>query len=458
MKVIVCGAGQVGTGIAERLAAEGNDVSVIDSDPELVDRVNELLEVRAIVGNGAHPDVLERAGAREAEMLIAVTLHDEVNMLACQVAHALFTVPTKIARVRAQTYLDPKWSKLYSTKSMGIDVVISPEKEVGDQVLRRLALPGAFESLSFGDGRIVVVGILCAEDCPVVDTPLRQLADLFPDLPSVVMAVVRSGRLFAPHSDDQLLVGDDVFVATPVEQVARTLEIFGKEIAQTRRVVIAGGGNIGLYLARVLEESQPNIRVKLIEASRPRSEIVAQQLGRTVVLNGSALSEDLLHEADISSADMLVAVTNDDQVNLLASVLAKQLGCQRSVALINSTSYSSILRGFGIDAHLNPKSITVSRVLQYMRRGRVRAVHSFHNGAGEIIEMEVLDTSPIIGKSLADLQLPEGVRFGAVLRDGRALAPDGRFELEPRDRVVMFATAERVREIQQLFRVSVEFF
>lgn len=458
MRVIVCGAGQVGLGISERLAAEGNDVSIIDSSPELVQRANDMLEVRATSGNGAHPDVLARAGARDADMLIAVTFHDEVNMVACQVASTLFDIPTKIARVRAQTYLDKDWSNLFSGDGLAIDYIISPEIEVGNVVLRRLELPGAFETATFADGQILVVGINCGPDCPVVDTPLQQLTDLFPDLPATVVAVVRDGQLILPQSDHRLEVGDDAYVVMPVDQVARTLKIFGHEEVQARRIVIAGGGNIGLYVARAMEEREANVRVKIIESRRERAVSIAETLDRTVILHGSALSEDLLREADIQAAETLVAVTNDDQANILTSVLAKHLGCRRSLCLVNSAGYSTMVRSFGIDAQINPRAVTVSRILQYVRRGRIRGVHEVHNSAGEVIEAEALATTPVVGRSIKELGISEGVRFGAILRDGEVIAPKGDTELKPRDRAILFARADYIREVEQIFRVSPDYF
>lgn len=458
MKVIICGAGQVGTGIAERLSAEGNDVAIVDSSAALVQRANDVLEVRAIHGNAAHPDVLEQAGAGEADMLIAVTLHDEVNMVACEVAHTLFDIPTKIARIRSQIYLEPQWSKLFARESMAIDFVISPEIEVGNAVLRRLEQPGAFESVNFADERVTVLGISCGPECPIIDTPLTQLSDLFPDLPAITVALVRKGRLFIPHGKDQILLGDDAYVITPREQVARTLQIFGHEETQGRRVVIAGGGNIGYYVARKIEEAQPNVRAKVIEISRARAMEIAEKLQRTVVLHGSALSEDVLREAEVGFADTIVAVTNDEQANLLTSALAKQIGCRASLCLINSPNYAGMIRSLGIDAQINPRSITTSRVLQHVRRGRIRGVHSILNGAGEVIEAEVIETAPIIGHALKDLVKTDGLRFGAIMRGGKVLMPHGALELEAKDRVVLFARADAVREVEQLFRVSPDYF
>jgi len=458
MKVIICGAGQVGLGIAERLASEGNDVSIIDSAPELVQRANDVLEVRAILGNGAHPDVLQRAGARDTDMLIAVTLADEVNMIACQIANNVFDIPTKIARVRSQSYLNSNWTNLFSREGITIDYIISPEIEVGNVVLRRLALPGAFETASFSDGQVLAIGIHCGDDCPIVDTPIRQLSELFPDLPATIVGIVRNGELQTTDSDTRLQTGDDAYVVVPADQVARTLKIFGNEETQARRIIIAGGGNIGLFVARAIEEREQNVRVKMIETRRERAVEIAETLQRTVVLHGDALSEDMLREADVTSAETLVALTNNDQANILTSVLAKQLGCRRSLCLVNGPGYSNMVRSFGIDAQVSPRMITVSRILQYVRRGRIRVVHEIHNGAAEIIEAEALETTPVVGPPIRNLEISKGVRFGAIVRRGKLIKPVGDTELQPRDRVILFAPAKHIREIEQLFRVSPDYF
>lgn len=458
MRVIICGAGQVGYGIAERLSAEHNDVSVIDTSAELIQSVRDNLDARGFVGHGSHPDMLAAAGAEEADMIIAVTLYDEVNMTACQVAHSLFNVPTKIARIRAQSYLQPHYMDLFSRDHLPIDVIISPELEVGEMVLRRIALPGATDVVRFADNRIAMVAIECMEDCPVINTPLSQLTDLFPDLPSTVVGVSREGRLFIPHSADQLVAGDLAYVVTTKDQVRRTLSLFGHEEQEATRIVIAGGGNIGLYVARTIELRQSRTKVKIIEASRRRAVAIADELRRTVVLNGSALDQKLLQEADIADADLMVAVTNDDQVNILSSVLAKQLGCKSNLVLINNPTYHDFTDMLGIDAHVNPRTVTISRVLQHVRRGRIRAVHSIQRGAAEIIEAEALETSPLVGPELRELELPDGMRLGAIYRNGEVLKPSGTMRIKPKDRIVMFAMAKAVKQVEQLFRVSLEFF
>ncbi|MDZ5697725.1 Trk system potassium transporter TrkA [Chelativorans sp. M5D2P16] len=458
MKAIICGAGQVGYGIAERLAAEHNDVSVIDTSPELIRAVRDTLDVRGFVGHGSDPDVLAAAGAEQADMIIAVTLYDEVNMVACQVAHSLFNVPTKIARIRSQTYLQSHYMDLFSRDHLPIDVIISPEVEVGEMVMRRIALPGATDVVSFADGHLAMVAIECLQECPVINTPLAQLTELFPDLPSTVVGVSRNDSLFVPHSSDQLMAGDLAYVVTTREQVRRTLGLFGHEEAEATRIVIAGGGNIGLYVARALERKQSRTRVKIIENNRKRAVAIADELRRTVVLHGSALEQKLLLEADIDHADLMVALTNDDQVNILSSVIAKQLGCKSNLVLINNPTYHEFAKTLGIDAHVNPRAVTISRVLQHVRRGRIRAVHNIQRGAAEVIEAEALETSPLVGPPLSEQELPDGMRIGAVYRGGQVIKPSGSLRIKPKDRVVIFALESAVRQVEQLFRVSLEFF
>lgn len=458
MRVIICGAGQVGYGIAEKLASEKNDVSVIDVSPELIRNVRDTLDVRGFVGHGSHPDVLAAAGAESADMLIAVTLFDEVNMVACEVANSLFNVPTKIARVRSQAYLQPHYMDLFSRDHMAIDVIISPELEVGEMVLKRIAMPGATDVVAFGEDRIAMVAIECLEECPIVDTPLKQLTELFPDLVATVVGVSRAGRLTVPHSADQLQAGDLAYVVAARDHVRRTLGLFGHDETEATRIVVAGGGNIGLYVARTIEARKGRTRVKIVEADRERAANAAEELDRTVVLRGSALDQKIMMEAGIGDADLMIALTNDDQVNILSGVLAKRLGCKANMALLNNPAYHEFADSLGIDAFVNPRAVTISRILQHVRRGRIRAVHSVQQGAAEVIEAEALETSPLVGLPLRELDLPEGMRFGAVLRGGAVLNPDGALVIRPKDRVVIFARADVVRQVEQMFRVSLEFF
>jgi trk system potassium uptake protein TrkA len=391
-------------------------------------------------------------------MIIAVTLYDEVNIVACEVAHALFNVPMKVARIRSQSYLQPHYQDLFSRDHLPIDVIISPELEVGEMVLRRIALPGATDVVRFAENKIAMVAIECLEDCPIINTPLAQLSELFPDLPATVVGVIRNGKLFIPRSADQLIAGDLAYVVTTKDQVRRTLGLFGHEEQEATRIVIAGGGNIGLFVAKTIEKRQNRTKVKMIEHGRERAVAVADELRRTVVLNGSALDQKLLLEADIQEADLMIALTNNDQVNILSSVMAKGLGCKSNLALINNPAYLDITKSVGIDATVNPGTVTVSRILQHVRRGRIRAVHSIQRGAAEIIEAEALETSPLVGPLLRELDLPDGMRIGAIYRDGEVIKPSGSLRIKPKDRVVIFALAHAVKQVEQMFRVSLEFF
>lgn len=458
MKILICGAGQVGYGIAERLSAEMNDVSVIDSSPGLINNIQDRLDVRGYVGHGAHPDVLARAGADQADMIIGVTLYDEVNMVACQVAHSLFNVPTKIARIRAQNYRQPHWQNLFSHEHMPIDVIISPEIEVGDVILRRIAMPGAQDVVSFLGDEVAMVAIECDEDCPVVDTPLSQLTELFPDLNAVVCGVYREGKMIIPKSMDQILLGDVAYVIAERDQVRRTLSIFGKNQSESRRIIIAGGGNIGLYLAQQIEERLPAARVKVIENDRKTAIRMADGLDRTVVLHGNALDEQLLSEAGAGNGDLMVTITNDDQVNILSSVMARKLGCRTNLVLLNNPGYHSFTKSLGIDDYINPRSITISRVLQHVRRGRILGVYSLQNGAAEIVEAEASDASPLVGRPLRELELPDGIRIGAILHHGEIIRPSGDSVIKSGDKVVILALNDAVSQVEQMFRASMEFF
>lgn len=458
MKVVICGAGQVGTSIARYLATGGNSVTVIDQSAELIQRISDSLDVRGIVGHASHPDVLAEAGAEEADMLIAVTYADEVNMIACQVAHTLFNVPTKIARVRAQVYLQPKWRPLFASDHLPIDVIISPEIEVAHAITLQLEVPGAFDVLSMADGLVRVVGVRCLSDCPIVNTPLRQLTGLFPDLNIAVVGIVRNGKPIIPKSSEMMLAGDEVYFVADTRHVGRALMAFGHEEQPGRRVVIVGGGNIGLYLAKEIEERFPQVSIKMIELDKARAAEMCQRLGRVVVLNGDGLDTDILEEASVGTAETVIAVTDDNEVNVLSSLLAKRLGAQRVVALINKPSYEPLVTNLGIDAVVNPRSITVSNILQHVRRGRIRRVHTLREGFGEIIEAEAMETSALVGRPLQDLALPDGIIVGAVVRGTTVIIPRGSTVIKADDRVVLLATPDMVRKVEKMFAVRLEFF
>ncbi|OYZ97501.1 MAG: Trk system potassium transport protein TrkA [Rhizobiales bacterium 17-65-6] len=348
--------------------------------------------------------------------------------------------------------------EIFSRDHLPVDVVISPEIEVGETVLRRLSLPGALDTVSFADGAVVVAGVLCGEECPVVGTPLRELTQLFPDLRATVVAVLRAGKPVVLKSGDSIEVGDVAYFVAAANQVKRTLSIFGHDEIPGQRIVIAGGGNIGLYVAQQLEHRNAAAKVKIIESSRERAQMIAETLGRTVVLHGDALARDLLDEAGISDTDTMLSLTNDDRINILSCLMAKQLGARRILALVNEQGYAAFARGLGIDAHVNPRQITVSKILQHVRRGRIHRVHALLDGTGEMIEAEALETSPLVGRPLRDLDMLDGLRIGAIVRHGEVILPTGDTIVRAQDHVVLFALAERIKRVEQLFRVSLEFF
>ncbi|WP_438987177.1 Trk system potassium transporter TrkA [Marivivens donghaensis] len=458
MKVIICGAGQVGWQIARHLSSERNDVTVVDNNPELVRRATETLDVNGVTGHASYPDVLERAGARDAEMIIAATHSDEVNMVTCQVAHSVFAVQRKIARLRAQSYLDAIYSDLYRRDHLPIDVVISPEREVAEAVLQRLSSPAAFDTENFFEGKAQLLGITVREDCPVINTPLRQLTDLFSTLRAIVVGIRREGTLFAPAPGDQIFPGDDVYVFTSTDDVTRTLEVFGKTNVKQERVVIIGGGNVGLAVARALETSTDRVRVKVIEKNRTRAEIAADALERTIVLHGDGLNAALLEEANVSSADAVLAITDDDKTNMLAAVRAKSLGAGMSICLTNDPTLVPLMGPLDIDAYINPRATTVSSILRHIRHGRVRAVYSIGDAEAEMIEAYVLGTSPISGQRIREIDFPEGVLVGGIFRDRKYLKPTGDLRVEEGDIVAIFAMTSDVPAVEQLLQVSIDFF
>lgn len=458
MKIIICGAGQVGWQIARHLSGENNDVTVVDNNPELVRRATDTLDVQGITGFASYPDVLDRAGARDADMIIAATFSDEVNMVTCQVAHSIFAVPRKIARLRAQSYLTAVYSDLYRREHLPVDVVISPEREVAKAALRRLASPSTFDTEYFLGGDALLMGIRLDDDCPVVNTPLKQLSELFSTLRAIVVGVRRGGTLFAPDPGDQLFAGDEIYVFTHDNDAARTLEIFGKPVHRQERVVIIGGGNVGLAVAQELEKSSTRIRARVIEKSREQAERAADALSRTIVLHGDGLDIDILREAGVERADAVLCVSDDDKTNLLASVRAKAAGAGMAIALVNDPTMVQMMEALGIDAYVNPRATTVSSILRHIRQGRVRGVYSIGDAEAEVIEAQVLSTSPIAGRELRDIDIPEGALIGAIRKRDKVIRPTGSTRIEEGDTVAIFALSKDVPAVEALLRVSVDFF
>lgn len=458
MKIIICGAGQVGWQIARHLSRERNDITLIDIQPELVRRATEALDVRGIAGFASHPDVLDRAGARDCDLLIAATHSDEVNMVTCQVAHTIFGVPRKIARLRSKAYLEAIYSDLYRTEHLPIDVVISPEREVARAALQQLAAPSTFDSETFLGGRTKLLGLHLQEDCPCLNTPLRQLGEIFESLQAVVAGVRRDGRLFVPDSKDQLFAGDRIYVFSHIDDVDRTLEVFGKSFVPPKRVVLIGAGPVGLHVAEQLEKSKNRPRTMVIERDRERAEHAADMLDRTIVLNGDGLAAELLEEADIQTADAVLTLTDDDKTNILAAVRAKQAGAKLAIALINDPSLVVMTSALNIDAYINPRATTVSTILRHVRHGRVRDIYSIGDAEAEVIEAQILKTSAMASGPIRDLDLPEGALIGMIQKGNRIMRPDPDMRLEEGDIACIFALAQDVAEVEGMLQVAIDFF
>ena len=457
MRVIICGAGRVGYGLASRLASENNTVTVVDISAELIRQITTELDVRGVVGHGSHPEVLKSAGIENADMIIAVTHSDEVNMVACQVAHSLFDVPSKVARVRSQSYLDSAYNDLYSRDNLPIDIIISPEIEIGKAILRRLNTPGAFNVVSFGEGRVKMLGVKIDEDCPIVNTPIQQIPDLFSGLHAAIVGVKREEKIFAPKADEPLHVGDEAYFVTQSDHASRLLEVVGNRESKARHIVIIGAGNIGSYVAKELE-TMPGIRVRVIERDKAQAERAAASLKRTVILHGDAMDAAIQEEAGVANSELVICLTNDDSTNILSAVLAKKIGADHTISLINALSMQDMQSELGIDMIIDPRASTISSILRHVRRGRILDVYSLDNGGAEIMEGEVLETSPLAGKTLREAGQIDGIAIGAVIHEGRVSFPAPDLVVKQGDHVILMAEKSALKQIEQLFRVSMDYF
>jgi len=453
MNVVICGGGQVGSSIASYLTQEDANVTIIDNDDAIIRRLNESMDVRAHKGHAAHPEVLKQAGAKSADMIVAVTSNDEVNMVACQVAHTLFDVPTKIARLRHQNYLDESWRDLFSANHMPIDFIISPEIEVSEAIHKRLQVPGAADVLSLGRGRVHLLGINIDEETPLINTAFKQISDLFPDLKMRIICLIREDKICLAKDELQLQPGDTVYVLVDTKHIRRAMIAFGHEEKEAHRILIAGGGGIGRRLGKVVEDIS-DVRAKMIELDSEKAKQVAIELPDTIVIHGDLLDTDLLEEVGIKRIETFVAVTDDDEFNIMASLLAKKHNCPRVISLLNTPVYETLTAQLGIDVVINPRALTVSSILQHIRRGRVRSVYSIGEGDAEILEVDVIKGSGFADKIVKELDLPKDVILGAIVRDKDVIFPDESTEILVNDRVVTFAPKKAVKKLEKKFLVK----
>ena len=461
MNIIICGAGRVGFTIAKLLSEQGHSITVIDQSSEDIQKINDTLDVKAIVGKATYPTILEKANAAETDMIIAVTRNDEINMLICQIAFSIFKIPKKIARIRSQDYLNPKFTRVYNKENLPIDVIISPEIEIAKSIQRKLEAPGALDSVPFANNKIRLLEILINKNCKLIDIKLNELTKKFPNLDANIIGIIRDEKFIIPKKNDEVKYNDKIYVIINSSQMAETLEAFGHKEKISKKILIIGGGNIGYNLAKNLEETLDSARVKIVEKNKERAEYLASELNNTIIINGDGLDEEILTEANLEEAETVLALTNDDEDNLMVSVLVekfakdeKNLDDKRTMALINKPNYSLLQASLKIDDLIDPRMNTVSSILKHIHKGTIETAYTILNGEYEVIEAEIIETSELINKELKNTNLPEEIRIGAVLRGEKVVIPRSNFVFQKEDRVVFLAKKDSISVVENLFRIS----
>jgi len=394
-------------------------------------------------------------------MIIAVTRNDEINMVICQIAFSIFKIPKKIARIRSQDYLNPKFTTVYNKENLPIDVIISPEIEIAKSIQRKLEAPGALDSVPFAENKIKLLEILINENCNLINIKLSDLTKKYPNLKANVIGVIREDRFFIPKKTDEIKTNDKIYVIINSTQMSETLEAFGHTEKVSKKILIVGGGNIGFNLAKTIEENLDAARVKIIEKNKLRAEFLATELNNTIVINGDALDEEVLTEANLEEAETVLALTNDDEDNLMVSVLVekfakdeKEIDDKRTMALINKPNYSLLQNSLKIDDLIDPRMNTVSSILKHIHKGTIETAYTIMNGEYEVIEAEIIETSELINKELKNSNLPEEIRIGAVLRDAKVIIPRSDFVFQKEDKVVFLAKKDSISVVENIFRIS----
>ncbi|MDC1112305.1 Trk system potassium transporter TrkA [Candidatus Pelagibacter sp.] len=461
MNIIICGAGRVGFTISKLLSEQGHSITVIDQSSEDIQKINDSLDVKAIVGKATYPSILEKANASETDMIIAVTRNDEINMLICQIAFSIFKIPKKIARIRSQDYLNPKFTRVYSNENLPIDVIISPEIEIAKSIQRKLEAPGALDSVPFADNKIKLLEIFIKNDCKSIDIKFNELTKKYPKLEANIIGINRDEKFFIPKKNDSVKKDDKIYVIINSSQMPETLEAFGHSEKISKKILIIGGGNIGFNLAKNIEETLETVRVKIVEKNKDRAEYLAKELNDTIVINGDGLDEEVLQEANLDEAETVLAITNDDEDNLMVSILVekfakdqKNIDDKRTMALINKPNYSLLQSSLKIDDLIDPRMNTVSSILKHVHKGTIENAYTISNGEYEVIEAEIIETSELINKELKNSNLPDEVRIGAVLRNDKVIIPRSSFIFQKDDRVVFLAKKDSISIVENIFRLS----
>ncbi len=455
MKIIICEAGQVGASIAAHLSEENNDVTIIDQNQERLRKVMDHSDVSAVEGLASYPEVLQQAGIEQADMILAVTQSDEVNMIVCQIAHSIFSTPMKIARIRSVSYLDPRIEKIYNAEDLPIDYKISPEQEVSIAVSRRLQVPGAFDVANFVEGKIQLIGLLCTEECPILGVSTRHLLDLFPDLQMNIVAILRSDEVLIPRDGTHKMeVNDRVYFVCDTSHIKRAMSSFGHEEQTANSIIIAGGGEIGKKTIEILNKNMQDINITIIENNRDRANYLAEIFPNISIINGDALDPDIITESGVNTAETFVALSNNDEVNILSSLLAKTSGALRAVTLVNMPTYIPLVNTLGINSVISPAQITVSSILARIRSGNIQTIHSIIEEKGEVIEARALESSKIVGKSLRNQKLPKSICIGSIIRDNEMIIPNGDTIIEVNDIMIIFATRDSVKKLESILSIN----
>jgi len=458
MKVIILGAGQVGTSVAENLVQENYDITVVDLDAKRLQDMQDRLDLRTINGSAAHPEILRQAGAEDADMVLAVTNSDETNMVACEISYSLFHTPTKIARIRAAEYLSHP--EIFNQETIPIDVIISPEQIVTDYIMRLIEYPSALQVLDFANGLVQLVAVRAYHGGPLVGHELRELREHLPKIESRVAAIYRRDRAILPEGDTVIEADDEVFFIAAKKHIRAVLSELRRLDKPVKRVMLAGGGNIGRRLARALESK--NYATKVVEHNPGQAQRLAEELEDTVVLLGDAADEELLIKEGIEDIDTFCALTNDDEANILSAMLAKRLGARRVMSLINRAAYVDLVQAGGnIDIAISPQQATIGSLLTHLRRGDVVAVHSLRRGAAEAIEAVAHGdslTSRVVGNAIQDIVLPTGTTIGAIVRNGEVMMAHHDTVIESNDHIILFVMDKRrIPEVERMFQVAYTF-
>ena len=455
MNIIICGAGRVGFTIAKLLSDQNHSITVIDQSSEDIQKINESLDVKAIVGKATYPSILEKANAVEADMIIAVTRNDEINMLICQIAYSIFKIQKKIARIRSQDYLNPKFTKVYNKENLPIDVIISPEIEIAKSIQRKLEAPGALDNVPFAKNKIRLLEISVNDTCPLINIKLQDLTKKFPKLEANILGVIRNEKFIILKKSDVMKKDDKAYVIINSSQMQLTLSAFGHNEKISNKILIIGGGNIGFNLAKNIEESFDKARIKIIEKNKERAEFIATELNNSIIINGNGLDEDVLEESNLEEVETVLALTNDDEDNLMVSVLVEKFSKdKRTMALINKPNYSLLQSSLKIDDLIDPRMNTVSSILKHVHKGTIETAYSILNGEYEVIEADIIETSELINKELKNSNLPEEIRIGAILRDDNIIIPRSNFIFQKDDVVVFLAKRDQLPIVENMFRIS----